>query len=666
MPTRWPGLYENPRNGGMIDMNRRQFPVGAIPFMMLILLCLVPRESVAQTQERIVHLSDSPRVLVPAVDFLADAPVIDGVLDSSLDRLPLRGFSEVTLDDAADPVIPVSYRLAYGTDFFYVYIETEGDDFAFRDRAYQNGDGFHMLLGLPKPGGAATDEFYLIACSAVNDPSQEWCRRIFWYYNVDDIFVPTSPETKLEFKAHDGKLSFELYLPWKDVHPYHPWISKGIGFNMRFVKAIDEDRRSEYIVVPDEIAAENSNRLYAQLQFGKPALDSGAQSYLLPSKNYSVAGETIAATAVTLSAGTYDEDVRVRINTGEGTTVGYSIGQYACETGLTTHEFKLDTAERIPGGYELEWYSIKNDSRGETGLSVLPTLDFVRMNERLSAAAGGIAAGSVATIQFLLQEVEEELAGIKPYETCADQRTALFELLRSIERAELGIDDVANRSGYQRRAYRSKLDGTLQPYCVKIPDDMDATSDYPLIVFLHGSASDETDIIGFDQVIPDGYIALGPRGRGLSNGFHADNAQIDIAEAIDDVVANYPIDTKKIVLAGFSMGGYGVYRTFYEAPDKFRALVVFSGLPCLRGWGFEVPPPDFQDKALLKRFAGIPMFIFHGMQDRNCPYELTVSLVEGLRAAGAHVQFESDPKWGHQQPGSATYGKYHEWLANLW
>lgn len=647
-------------------MNRAKFPIVTILVVMLILLCRVPHEDVAQADERIVRLADPPRVLVPPVDFLTDAPIIDGVLDFSLESLPPRGFSEVTRDNTADPVIPVSYRLAYGTNFFYVYVETEGDDFAFRDRAYQNGDGFHMLLGLPKSADAPTDEFYVIACSAVNDPSQEWCRRIFWYYNVDDIFVRTSPETKLEFQAHDGKLSFELYLPWKDVHPYHPWISEGIGFNLRFVKALGEDHRNEYIVVPDELAAENRNRLYAHLQFGEPVLDSNAQSYFLPTRNHFAAGDTITGTAVTLAAGPFDEDIRVRINTGEGATVGYSIAQYACDIGRTTHEFALATAERIPGGYELEWYSIKNDSRGKTGLSILPALDIAGMNEQLFAAVGRIAAGSVTTIEFLLQEVEEQLAATKPYETCAIQRTTLFELQGAIEKAERGIDEIANRRGYHRRAYRSQLDGTLQPYCVKIPQDFDPASKYPLIVFLHGSASSETDIVDFDGLIPVGFIALGPKGRGPSNGFHGDNAQVDITEAIADVLTNYPIDTSKIVLAGFSMGGYGVYRTFYETPEKFRALVVLSGLPNLSGWDFEDPPPDFQDQALLKRFAGMPMFIFHGMKDRNCPYDLTVSLVDGLRATGAQVQFETDPERGHNQPDSATYKKYYEWLKTLW
>jgi phospholipase/carboxylesterase len=202
----------------------------------------------------------------------------------------------------------------------------------------------------------------------------------------------------------------------------------------------------------------------------------------------------------------------------------------------------------------------------------------------------------------------------------------------------------------------------MQPYCVKIPDDLDATLKHPLIVFLHGSASDETDIMGFDRVIPEGFIALGPKGRGPSNGFHDDNAQVDIAEAIADVIANYPIDTGNIVLAGFSMGGYGVYRTFYETPDKFRALVVLSGLPNLSGWEFEDPPPDFREEALLSRFDGMPMFIFHGMQDRNCSYDLTVSHVARLRAAGAQIQFETDPNRGHNQPDAATFEKYYEWL----
>ena len=58
-----------------------------------------------------------------------------------------------------------------------------------------------------------------------------------------------------------------------------------------------------------------------------------------------------------------------------------------------------------------------------------------------------------------------------------------------------------------------------------------------------------------------------------------DHAQEDVAESIDAVREDYPIDDANIILSGFSMGGYGVYRTFFETPKKFIAAAVFAGFP---------------------------------------------------------------------------------------
>ena len=115
--------------------------------------------------------------------------------------------------------IPISYRLAYGARFFYVYIEAEAETFAYRDRAYQNGDGFTVVLAMPKPGNAPSEEFYVLACSAVDRKQMEWSRKIFWYYNVDNIFLSTGDDMMMEFHDGDGVISFELLLPWDDVHP---------------------------------------------------------------------------------------------------------------------------------------------------------------------------------------------------------------------------------------------------------------------------------------------------------------------------------------------------------------------------------------------------------------------------------------------------------------
>jgi len=49
-----------------------------------------------------------------------------------------------------------------------------------------------MVIAKPLPGDAPTNEFYVAACSAVDRPELEWSRRLFWYYNIDKLFVPMS------------------------------------------------------------------------------------------------------------------------------------------------------------------------------------------------------------------------------------------------------------------------------------------------------------------------------------------------------------------------------------------------------------------------------------------------------------------------------------------
>ena len=604
-------------------------------------------------------------VLEPAVTFLAAAPAIDGVLDDHLDRLPQREFSVIRKEDSDNPSILTSYRLAYGTDFLYVYVEAEAERLVFRDRAYQNGDGFAMVLGVPRPNDEPTDEFYVLAASAVREQRLEWTRRIFWYYNVDNIFQRTSDEAKLEFHEGSGRISFELYLPWQDVHPYHPWLSDGIGFNLRFVKGTENGSRNFYQVATGRIGSENQPREYVKLTFEEPTVPDGAsQTFLLLDRNNIGAGESLGARIATVAGAALTENVRVMIRAGEGTAVASARPQLECDPGLSIHEVSVPTGDLQPGGYRVEWNSGRNDSRGERGLTVLPDVDPAGLRGQLAAARGALSDGSHATIEFMIQETEEELVAVKPYETAAAQRLQFARVLKVLEAARAGEDVVAERRGFVRRAYRSELDSTLQPYVVWIPEDLDPQRTYPLLVFLHGSASTERNIIGGRSVIPGGFIALGPRGRGPSNAWSWDHAQEDVAESMAAVIENYPVDETRIVLSGFSMGGYGVYRTYYETPEKFRALVVLSGAPNIANrWSETGEFPDFNEERYLRSFEGVPIFVFHGRLDRNVSFDATASLVEHLRAIGADVEFHVEDDKGHSFPNAETFAALHAWLA---
>jgi predicted esterase len=655
------------------------------------LVCSVPLLTATKAEEFIehgpgrYHLAHAPETLVPVVTFLSAAPEIDGVLDDDLDSLPVGRFSELIVDGhgpemhAADrasvTAAQPTYRFAYGTDFFYLYVEAPGERLHFRDRAYQNGDGFSLMLGATRPDNASTDEFYVLSCSAVNDARMEWTRRVFWYYNVDDIFVRTSPETQLEFKASGSKISFELYLPWHDVHPHHPWFAEGIGFNLRFVKGIGEGTRYKYIVLRDGIGSEYRNRLYVPLEFEEPHVDGPPQTFFVPERNHIQQGAQVRGVAVTAAAGPCEEKLDVSVSAGWLKRDGEVSARYACARGLTRHELDLRTTDLKPGEYQFKWSTAKGNSKGKSGLTVLPAADFGSLVARLDALAGWVSPGTITTLQWNVENLRETLAGVRPYETCESERKTLDVILERIAAAEAGKDPYADRNGFFRRAHRSKLDDSLQPYTVIIPDKLDRSRTYPLIVFLHGSASDETNLGGFRDLVPEGTIGLGPRGRGFSNLFCFDYAQADIAESIDDVIANYPVDTSRIILTGFSMGGYGVYRTFYETPEKFCALVILSGKPSAGGvlrspdtldlLEGTVGVLDFRLPENLKPFAGMPVFVHHGEKDRNCPYQTMVEQVDRLRTAEARVEFISDPELGHEAPSRKTYDAYHKWLASV-
>jgi len=620
-----------------------------------------------ETQEGTQIISESPAVISEPVQFLERAPTIDGILDTNLSTLTVRDYTRTTRNKFEDSIPEANYRLAYGTHFLYVYLEAAADSLIFRDRAYQMGDGFHMVLAIPRSDGSPTEEFYVLACSAVDEPRMEWSRRVFWYYNVHDIFVRASENTKLEFHDGDGVISFELLLPWRDVHPYHPWISEGIGFNIRFVKATEPSGTVSFDVVHDDfIDCELHPRHYALLRFKEPIVTEQSQTFAITDRGHIFEGDSLTLSAATVAGLAGEESVTVRVLAGEGDVVARGETRYAINTGVTKHASVIDTRRLVAGGYLVKWQAGTDDPEGESGLTVLPPFDPAAVHGELSGAASNIESSSLSTLEFKLEEIAAQINSAKSYETCIRPRFWLARLQREIDEALAGRDPYVEKVGFVRKAYRSELDSTLQAYMIWIPEDFNPELTYPLFVYLHGSASTEITLRGARRMIPEGFIALAPRGRGTSNCYTYDHAQEDIAEAMAGVISDYPIDTTDVILGGFSMGGYGVYRTFYETPGKFKALAIFSGHPNIANtWYPGNEYPDFTDPKMLKLFKDVPMFVFHGVGDRNAPYRITEEVVTKLRNLGCQVEFHPESDKGHEEASDETYEAYYGWVKRI-
>lgn len=609
--------------------------------------------------------SEAPAPLAAPVPFLSSAPRIDGFLDERLASLPGRPLPPPEKSAAANPATSATFRLAYGATFLWVYVESPGEALACRDRAFQNGDGFHLVLAVPRPDGAPSAEFTVVGVSAVDRPAMEWTRRVAWYRGPDRVFVPLSSAAQAAASVKDGKIGLELLLPWSDVAPLHPWLSPSVGLNLAVVRAVGAREKNLHLLVPDRhVDSEGKPRLSALLAFETPRPASGAAAFVSLPAGRLRAGEALRAVVVAAAAPGAEDVVTVRVRSGEGTVVATARAAARCTSSPCREEVEVDPGSLLPGGYRVEWATRDGGLSGEAALSVLPALDGAALATRARRLPPAIPEGTRATIESLALEAEASLRGLPPYEPAGRERLALEEAAALLARAEAGEDPLGARTGAFRRAFRSRRDGTLQPYAVRVPKG--APAKRPVLVWLHGSGSDERALFSAPDYSGGATVDVAPRGRGATHAWATPEALADVDEALADALAATGADPQRVVLAGFSMGGYGVYRKFLDAPGRFRALAVFSGDPDLANrWAGSKEHPNVLDPAVAARFRGVNLFVFHGGKDRNTPFELTEQAVAALRAGGAEVELVVEEGAGHEAPSAATLERFRAWLARL-
>src|SRR5262249_7213098 len=136
-------------------------------------------------------------------------------------------------------------------------------------------------------------------------------------------------------------------------------------------------------------------------------------------------------------------------------------------------------------------------------------------------------------------------------------------------------------SGRTVRAYRSRVDRSLQPYTVIVPETYHGQP-MRLDLVLHGRNArlNEVSFIADAEwgrpVNPLGdRIELHVYGR--TNNAYRWAGEADVFEALDAVLRNYKIDETRIVLRGFSMGGAGGWHIGLHYPDRWAAIEAGAG-----------------------------------------------------------------------------------------
>jgi pimeloyl-ACP methyl ester carboxylesterase len=211
---------------------------------------------------------------------------------------------------------------------------------------------------------------------------------------------------------------------------------------------------------------------------------------------------------------------------------------------------------------------------------------------------------------------------------------------QGIERAKAlagGKTPWTTSTGLVVRAYRSKIDKSIQPYGLVVPPSFaggNTNRKFRLDVWLHGRDNNLTELKfitdrqrSYGEFTPPDTFVLHPYGR-YCNAFKF-AGEIDVFEAIEHVRQNYPIDPSQLAIRGFSMGGGGTWHLAAHYPSFWTAAAPGAGFAetaeFQRIWSKD-PKPTWYDQKLwhlydatdyAANFFNCPVIAYSGELDRQ-------------------------------------------------
>lgn len=292
--------------------------------------------------------------------------------------------------------------------------------------------------------------------------------------------------------------------------------------------------------------------------------------------------------------------------------------------------------------------------------------------ERGLAAEFAEAKARAAKIETALKAKRQD--GLVAAVPSAEYRISLFELARAgefnfdridfrdslneanslLDTLGAGNDPFAARRGEFKKAYRSKVDNTVQPYQVFVPAAYDKSKPFPLVIALHGMGGDENSYFqaygqGAFKLEAEkrGYIVACPKGRKPASMYIGD-AEKDVMDVIAEVRRDYNIDRDRVYLTGHSMGGFGTWSVAMSHPDVFAALAPVSG--------------GSNNPAGMSKIAHIPEIVVHGDNDATVPVERSRVMVAMGKKLGMEIKYVEVPGGDHGNVVAPNFPAVFDWF----
>jgi phospholipase/carboxylesterase len=176
----------------------------------------------------------------------------------------------------------------------------------------------------------------------------------------------------------------------------------------------------------------------------------------------------------------------------------------------------------------------------------------------------------------------------------------------------------------------------------------------PLLLLLHGYGSNEEDLFSFASELPEEYYIVSAQAPfDMMHGSYAwyainfdadENKFSDIGQAqqsrdlianfIDELIANYDIDSSNVTLIGFSQGSILSYAVAVSYPEKVQRVVAMSGY-----FNPEIAPNNFAEND----FSKLRIFASHGSVDQVVPVDWARNSIPKLKELGIDIVYKEYP-----------------------
>jgi phospholipase/carboxylesterase len=177
---------------------------------------------------------------------------------------------------------------------------------------------------------------------------------------------------------------------------------------------------------------------------------------------------------------------------------------------------------------------------------------------------------------------------------------------------------------------------------------------FPTIIYVHGRGADEEDLLGLSSYLDGRLMSISVRAPypfPFSGGFtwyeilpdlSADpvmfrSAYDRLSAFVTDACVQYPIDTKRLFLFGFSMGTVMAYALSLTRPGLARGVIANSG--------YLAEKVDLAYQ--WDKLGDTEFFVTHGTQDPVLPVHVGRKSKDLLVAAGAKLHYR-EYSMGHQ------------------